>query len=271
MDYQVVNLSAIETPAYKNKIGRVERILADLPRRPHLLSFSECCASDFLINSATGWATRWGIVTICGTRFNPVTSRIESTVIYPGGQVIAQKYHLSPFDQSNCSTAILQGAAPGATLTLDVNGVDGKQYPVGVGVLICYDFRFLYQDDRFANWNAVRLLVVPMWDRKYQEPQAKAGELARRYWTRCLLVNKAELRTNKRLPSTGHGPFNDTDLRMLRGLGVRKKNHRLWERREEGLLIGDYEVGIPVTLGHESAYGASFNYEQFEWIAFSRS
>jgi len=268
MDFDVKDLSAVETAAYKRKIQRVDKILSKPSGRPRLLCFPECCASDFLISAAARWANRWGIVTICGTRFNPATARIESPIVYPGGRTAAQKYHVSPLDRSNCSAAIVRGAAPGATIDLDAEGVDGKPYRVGIGVLICFDFRFFYQDGRFANWNAVRLLVVPMWDGKFKEPQSYAGVLARRYWTRCLLVNKATPHDSKSLPSTGHGPFNASDFRMISTLGARKKNSQLWKLEKEGLLVGDYEVGINVTQGHESAYGAGFNYENFKWFPF---
>lgn len=292
MDFEVADLSAIPTPPYQAKIERVEKILSGLSRKPHLLSFSECCASDFLIQRAATWAANWDVVTICGTRFNPATSRIEAVIIHRSGLVTAEKQRLSPYDQPNCSATIHAGSTPGRTFSLPVIGADGEYHDVGIGVLVCYDFRYQYQNPAFARWGSVQMIVVPMWDRKFTEPQDKAGELARRYWTRCLLVSKAEPRDNLvgrhfprlakllrrspstewlaggRLPSTGHGQFNVSDLTMLHKFGPNKKNCQLWKQVSEGFLIGDYEVGVPVTPGHDNAYGTGFNYIDFQRFAF---
>lgn len=68
------------------------------------------------------------------------------------------------------------------------------------------------------------------------------------------------------LASSAHGPMNRNDEKNLKGMKLRSdsRSRRIWMNFKECVQVGDYEVGIETTDGHENRFGTGFFYSGFE-------
>lgn len=86
---------------------------------------------------------------------------------------------------------------------------------------------------------------------------------------KILIYFSPRIRNVITLISSGHGPLNTRDEKFLKeqlGLESNFKQKMIWEKSSEGVLMGDYEVGVPFTEDHRDDSNAGFNYSGFSWM-----
>jgi predicted amidohydrolase len=74
------------------------------------------------------------------------------------------------------------------------------------------------------------------------------------------------------LASSAHGPMNRNDenkLRSIKDLSASARSRRIWMNFRERIVIGDYEVGIEATDGHENRFDTGFFYTGFLEVDFT--
>jgi hypothetical protein len=255
IDFELDGLGA-DAASMIPKLDQVDAIIRGLATRPHLIVFPEGADCAPLRARALAWADEFGATIICGT--GRLDDKVGGFVIRPDGEMIPFfKRQPSPYDFEDSNARLLRADSAGIELVFRCETVDGGFLPVNVRVLICYDFRFHAMDG--ASFNDTHMVVVPMHDRKYDEPEERASILAKRNYIRTLLVNK----NGGRLPSSAFGPLADPfEARLLTNgvCGVDAGANRIWQTTCEGVTVGAYEVGQPLAAGHDTAYGAGFFY-----------
>ncbi len=297
-EFTMDNCGPVVDTAYLNRIHFVERFLLTTSRQPHLIVFPEAFASDELINRAKSWAKR-GIATVCGTRLEPSSQTINAVIVTPKSIIYAPKINLSPYDAELAGVRPRCGDSDLAMFSVDVADHTGSPFSVGVGVLVCMDFRFVAET--MANTMPVSLVVVPMFEDRVQEPFNIARNLAKRHFVRTILVNKASFRIrlpqDRRttrlfrladwlsreqffprllgavarffrmgmLPSAAFGPMNANDRQHLKSIGLKPNAQalRIWTHKKEAIVCGDYEVGVHSAPGNDSVLGAGYFYSSF--------
>lgn len=243
-----------------HKLAQIDGILRATPLRPHLVVFPEGADCVPVREYAQRWASDFGATTICGT--SQMAGQVGGVVVRPDGtEVTFYKRNLSPHDHAGASSALVRAGTAGIELVFGCPTVDGGSIPVNVRVLICYDFRFHYLEA--SDFNTTQVVVVPMHDRRHDEPEEYASILAKRYYVRTILVNKAVPSNGETLPSSAFGPLPApfaSQLVAAGAYGVNAGANRLWQTKQEGVTLGEYEVGQPCAPGQDTAYGAGFFY-----------
>jgi hypothetical protein len=256
VDFAALGLGA-DAASMISSLAKIDRIFASAQRAPQLVVFPEGADCGALRAQAALWAQQYQATTICGT--GQVGNRVGGVVVRPNGpDVEFFKHNLSPYDATASQGRLVQNDAAGIELEMTCTTSSGAELVVNVRVLICYDFRFHYLDA--GDFNSTQVVVVPMHDRKYDEPEKYASTLARRHYTRTFLVNKS----TGGLASSAYGPLAQPFADRLSASGCKEvcsKSARLWRVSGEGVTIGDYEVGQPLAHGHDNAYGSGFFYD----------
>ena len=266
IDFDLRGLGA-DPASLASKLEWIDGVLRGTHLRPHLIVFPEGAACLPLHAHATRWADELEATTICGT--SQIGQYVGGTVVGPNGvRENFYKKHLSPLDPSGASGQLLAGATAGIDLEVVCQASDGSKFTANVRVLICYDLRF-YMPKEFGE---TQVVVVPMHDPKYDEPEGIAATFAKRQYVRTLLVNKATS-GGIPLPSSAFAPMAppfERELIRTGATGVDGRRSRVWRTKVEGVTIGEYEVAQYVALGHDTAYGAGFFY-RVEHHALARS
>jgi predicted amidohydrolase len=295
IDFVFDRVSPVITPTFIRKLEWLNHHFSGLATKPDLIIFPEGCAAAPLIEFAHGWATS-GMTTIAGTRLS-ARKTIEAVVVGPSGEQTLEKHHLSPYDQE-LGDPIPRRGEMGGLIRINIKDQQGDPFEARVALLICYDFHYFEEWwGRFAE--KPHIAAVPMFDTKASGARDAAYQLAKRQDLRSILVNKPtvgiQLDRNRAIPnkwkwatlagrsprlfsvllrlpyiggkfrlgSSAHGPMNTSDARHLReapNLDAIPDKLVIWQRQDEAVVVGDYEIGLPANAGHEGADGVGFKY-----------
>jgi hypothetical protein len=259
VDFALDGLGAT-SESLSGKLAHVDRLVRAAKNLvPHLIVFPEGAGCELLHKQASAWAVDLSATTVCGT--SQMGQHVAGIIIGPDGmRETFYKKHLSPYDSPAAVGQLLQAESAGIDLAIPCTAIDGTPMTANVRVLICYDFRF-YQPGDMA-FNTTQMVVVPMHDPKFDEPELIASALAQRHYLRTFLVNKAKSGSTS-LHSSAFGPLSDPQAKQLAtqgAAGVDAKTNRIWQTNVEGVTLGEYEVAQYVALGHDTAYGGGFLY-----------
>lgn len=298
-------LSAVVDEPYKNKIGEVFKVLeahGKKTRFPHVVVFPEMSGSEFLESVALEWVGKHGGLVVCGTRFDDKKQRVVSGLALNNSVIYVEKQKPSPYDNAAEGITVLPGRPVNSIITLPVPYPNNELRYVRVKVMICYDLRFPHLfmmggGNIFLDQDGYQLVIVPMFDVAYKEPFDLARGYARRYSLRMLLLNNPFqypdnanstisrvvnrffhefgkrlnfLKPYTSLESAFFGPTNKSDAAELakkrRGLIHQFIDSIVWRKTSEGIVVGDYEVGVAETAGHDNGFDTGFFYRNIESI-----